>query len=95
MQLGQDAEIGEGALRGAMIASLVFALVLFIGVPVGISTLLRHGAAPSISAVLIEGVIRAAILIAYLLLIGMIPNVPPALSISRRRAHGDQLARVR
>jgi uncharacterized protein YqhQ len=75
VQLGQDAEIGEGALRGAMIASLVFALVLFIGVPVGISTLLRHGAAPSISAVLIEGVIRAAILIAYLLLIGMIPNV--------------------
>ena len=32
VQLGQDAEIGEGAIRGAMIASLVFALALFIGV---------------------------------------------------------------
>src|SRR5476649_2412099 len=33
VQLGQDAEIGDGALRGAMIASLVFALGLFIGLP--------------------------------------------------------------
>jgi uncharacterized protein YqhQ len=75
VQLGQDAEIGEGALRGAMIASLVFALGLFIGVPLLLSSLLRHSAAPSIGAVLLEGVIRAAILVAYLLLIGMIPNV--------------------
>ncbi len=75
VQLGQDAEIGEGALRGAMIASLVFALTLFIGVPLLLGGLLRHSSAPSISAVLIEGVIRAAILVVYLLLIGMIPNV--------------------
>jgi uncharacterized protein YqhQ len=75
VQLGQDAEIGEGAIRGAMIASLVFALALFIGVPLLLGGLLHHGATQSISAVLIEGVIRAAILILYLLLIGMIPNV--------------------
>jgi uncharacterized protein YqhQ len=75
VQLGQDAEIGEGALRGAMIASLVFALALFLGVPLLLGGLLRHSAAPSIGAVLIEGVIRAAILVLYLLLIGMLPNV--------------------
>jgi uncharacterized protein YqhQ len=75
VQLGQDAEIGEGAIRGAMIASLVFALGLFIGVPLLLGGLLHHGASQSISAVLIEGAIRAAVLILYLLLIGLIPNV--------------------
>jgi uncharacterized protein YqhQ len=75
VQLGEDAEISEGAMRGAMVASLVFALALFVGVPLLLGGLLRHSAAPSISAVLIEGVIRAAILVVYLLLIGMLPNV--------------------
>src|SRR3984957_4902972 len=75
VQLGQDAEIGEGALRGAMIGSLVFALVLLIGAPLLLGGLLHHGSSHSISAVLIEGVIRAAVLIVYLLLIGLIPNI--------------------
>jgi uncharacterized protein YqhQ len=75
VQLGEDAEIGEGALRGAMIASLLFALVLFIGAPLLLGGLLRHSTSDSVGGVLIEGVIRAAILVAYLLLISLIPNV--------------------
>ena len=43
VQLGQDAEIGEGAIRGAMIASLVFALALFIGAPLLLGGLLHRG----------------------------------------------------
>jgi uncharacterized protein YqhQ len=74
VQLGQDAEIGEGAMRGAMIASLVFALALFIGVPLLLGGLLHHGT-QSIASVLIEGVIRAGVLLGYLVLIGLIPNV--------------------
>jgi uncharacterized protein YqhQ len=74
VQLGQEAEIGTGAIRGAMIASLVFALALFIGLPLLLGGLLHH-ATQSITSVLIEGVIRAVILVAYLLLIGLIPNV--------------------
>jgi uncharacterized protein YqhQ len=74
VQLGQDAEIGDGAMRGAMIASLVFALALFIGLPLLLGGLLHHGT-ESITSVLIEGVIRAFVLIAYLLLISLIPNV--------------------
>ena len=74
VQLGQEAEIGTGAIRGAMIASLVFALALFIGVPLLLGGLLHH-ATQSITSVLIEGVIRAVILVSYLLLIGLIPNV--------------------
>jgi uncharacterized protein YqhQ len=75
VQLGQDAEIGEGALRGAMIGSLVFALLLFIGAPLLLGGLLHHGSSDSIGGVLIEGVIRAAVLVVYLLLISLIPNV--------------------
>jgi uncharacterized protein YqhQ len=74
VQLGQEAEIGAGAIRGAMIASVVFALALFIGLPLLLGGLLHH-ATQSITSVLIEGVIRAVILVAYLLLIGLIPNV--------------------
>ena len=74
VQLGDEAEISEGAMRGAMIASLVFALVLFIGLPLLLGALIHHGT-QSIASVLIEGVIRAAILIGYLLLISLLPNV--------------------
>jgi uncharacterized protein YqhQ len=74
VQLGQEAEIGTGAIRGAMIASLVFALALFIGVPLLLGGLLHH-TTQSITSVLIEGVIRAVILVGYLILIGLIPNV--------------------
>jgi uncharacterized protein YqhQ len=74
VQLGQEAEIGTGAIRGAMIASLVFALALFVGVPLLLGGLLHH-ATQSITSVLIEGVIRAVILVGYLILIGLIPNV--------------------
>jgi uncharacterized protein YqhQ len=74
VQLGQEAEIGTGAIRGAMIASLVVALALFIGVPLLLGGLLHH-ATQSITSVLIEGVIRAVILVGYLILIGLIPNV--------------------
>ncbi|HEY6469060.1 MAG TPA: DUF1385 domain-containing protein [Candidatus Dormibacteraeota bacterium] len=74
VQLGQDAEIGDSAMRGAMIASLVFALGLFIGLPLLLGGLLHHGT-ESITSVLIEGAIRAFVLVAYLILISLIPNV--------------------
>ena len=94
VQLGQDAEIGEGAIRDdASIASLVmFALALFVGVAL-LGGLLHRGS-QSISAVLIEGAIRAAVLLAYLLLIELIPG-GGSLSVSRRGAHGHQCARSR
>ncbi len=74
VQLGQDAEIGDGAIRGAMIASLLFALALFIGVPLLLGGILHHGT-QSITSVLIEGVIRLVVLVGYLFLISLIPNV--------------------
>ncbi len=75
VQLGADVEVGRRAMRVAMLISLVFALGLLIGAPLLLGGLLRHGGSQSITAVLIEGVIRAVVLLAYLLLIGQLRNI--------------------
>ena len=75
VQLGEDAEISTGTLRTTVAVSVVFALGLFIGLPLLIASLLHRSAQRSAGQVLLEGVLRAAILIGYLLVIGMVPNV--------------------
>ena len=75
VQLGEDAEIGRGAMRAAMATSLVFALALLIAAPLGLAQLLHRTGPQSITAVLVEGVIRGVLLIAYLMLIGTLRNI--------------------
>ena len=75
VQLGEDAEIGRGAMRAAMGVSLVFALGLLIAAPLGLAQLLHRSGPQSIQAVLVEGAIRAALLVAYLMLIGGLRNI--------------------
>ena len=74
VQLGEDAEIKPAAMRIAIATSVVFALLLFIGAPLALGALLHRGT-QSVTSVLIEGGIRALILVGYLLLIGQVPNV--------------------
>src|SRR5438132_629338 len=75
VQLGEDADISEGAMRAAMAVSLVFALLLFIGAPLGVSALLHRSSTQSITSVLIEGAARGLILLLYLFAIGLMPNI--------------------
>src|SRR5438309_7583889 len=75
VQLGDEAEFGAGTMRVAMLTALVFALLLFIGAPLLLGGLLHRGGSQTIAAVLIEGVIRGAILVLYLLLIGQLGNI--------------------
>ncbi|MBV8196076.1 MAG: DUF1385 domain-containing protein [Candidatus Dormibacteraeota bacterium] len=75
VQLGEEVQISSSTMRVAMAGSFVFAIALFIGAPLGISALLHRAPVQSVTGVLIEGGIRAAILIAYLLLIGQLPNI--------------------
>jgi uncharacterized protein YqhQ len=75
VQLGEDAQIPPAVMRLTMVTSVLFALVLFIGAPLGLSALLHHGGTQSITSVLIEGALRAGILVLYLLAIGQVPNV--------------------
>lgn len=75
VQLGEEVQLGNGTMRVAMAGSFVFAIALFIGAPLGLSALLHKAPVQSVTGVLIEGAIRGAILVAYLLLIGMLPNI--------------------
>jgi uncharacterized protein YqhQ len=75
VQIGEDVEIGRGAMRAALGVSLVFGLALLIGAPLLLGQLLRRSGPQSINAVLIEGAIRAVILLGYLLLIGRLRNI--------------------
>jgi len=75
VQLGEDIEVGRATMRVAMGISLVFAVGLLIGAPLGLAQVLHRTGAQSIQAVLVEGVIRAAILLVYLLLIGSLRNI--------------------
>jgi uncharacterized protein YqhQ len=75
IQIGEDVAIGPGAMRAVLAVSLVFALGLLIGAPLALGQLLHRGGAQSINAVLIEGAIRGALLIGYLLLIGRLRSI--------------------
>ena len=75
VQLGEEADFGAGPMRAAMLIALVFALLLFIGAPLLLTTLLRRGHSQSVVSVLIEGAIRGAVLIAYLLVIGRLRSI--------------------
>lgn len=75
VQLGEEAQLSPAAMRITMAVSVVFGLGLFIGAPLGISALLHRAPVRSITSVIIEGVLRAVILIAYLLLIGQVRSV--------------------
>jgi len=75
VQLGEDAELTPGAMRVTIGVSVVFGLGLFIGLPLLASSLLHRGAPQSVGSVLIEGVVRAAILLGYLFLVGRTRSV--------------------
>ena len=76
VQLGEDVELTPRMMRMTVAGSIIFALLLFIGGPALGQSLVHHGSAQrSVSAVLLEGVFRALILIAYLLIMGQIPSM--------------------
>ncbi|HXZ99168.1 MAG TPA: DUF1385 domain-containing protein [Candidatus Binatia bacterium] len=75
VQLGEDVELSAGAMRATVAVSAAFGLALFIGLPLLVSSLIRRGAPQSVGAVLLEGVARAAILLGYLWLIGLMRGV--------------------
>lgn len=75
LQLGEDVEISPRAMRATMGTALAFGLVLFMGLPFLAGRLLHQGATRSTTTIVIEGVARAAILLGYLTLIGLMPSV--------------------
>jgi uncharacterized protein YqhQ len=70
----EEIQLSKGAMRATVGVSIAFGLLLFIGLPLLAAALIHHGPR-TVGFVVIEGIARAAILLGYLLLIGMAPNV--------------------
>lgn len=72
---GDDVQIGKGALIGAMVASIGFAVALFFVLPLFLSTFAQQASGGDLAANLVEGGIRLAIFIGYITVIGMMSDI--------------------
>ncbi len=70
----QDVQIGKREITGSVMMAGVFALGLFIGLPLLLAGLAVHRSG-SFSFVLVEGLIRVGLVLGYLMAIGLIPDV--------------------
>ena len=71
---GQE-ELSGRAWTGAIIVSVVFAVGVFFVLPVGITSLIKNQLGSSFTFWLIEGIVRTAIFLGYLLLLSRIPDL--------------------
>jgi uncharacterized protein YqhQ len=77
-QLPEDEQAPEISGRtwvGTMVVALVFAIGLFFVVPVGLTSLIKHQLGSSLLFWLVEGTIRTAIFLGYLVLLSRIPDL--------------------
>jgi uncharacterized protein YqhQ len=75
-QLPEDEqEISSGAWAGTIVLALVFAIGLFFVVPVGLTSLVRHQLGSPVLFWAVEGVLRTAIFLGYLLLISRLRDL--------------------
>ena len=66
---GEDQQISGGAWVGTVAVALCFAIGLFFVVPVGLTSLVRHQLGSSVAFWAVEGVLRTAIFLGYLVLL--------------------------
>ena len=71
---GHNVEIGKKEITGSVAAAGVFALVLFIGLPLGLASLAVHRSG-SFVFVLVEGLSRVLLVLGYLSAISLLPDV--------------------
>jgi uncharacterized protein YqhQ len=67
--------IGDAALAGSLAVSLTLGVAIFFVGPLIITNLLRHQIGEGWLNITIEGVIRLALLLGYLYLIGRVPDI--------------------
>jgi len=70
-----EEELSSRAWTGAVIVSVVFAIGVFFVLPVGITSLIKHQLSSSFAFWLVEGLVRTAIFLAYLVLLSRIPDL--------------------
>jgi uncharacterized protein YqhQ len=70
-----EEELSGAAWTGAIAVSVVFAIGIFFVLPVGITSLIKHHLGSSFTFWLIEGVVRTAIFLGYLVLLSKIRDL--------------------
>jgi uncharacterized protein YqhQ len=75
-QLPEDnQEISGGAWVGTIVVALCFAVGLFFVVPVGLTSLVKHQLSSSVAFWAVEGVLRTAIFLGYLVLLSRLKDL--------------------
>src|SRR5436305_8664862 len=74
-QAEADEEISSRTWFGAVAVAVCFAVALFFVVPVGLTSLIKHQLGSSVAFWAVEGVIRTAIFLGYLVLLSRIPDL--------------------
>src|ERR1700683_3367379 len=72
----EGGEMSGGVWAGAIVLALVFAIGLFFVVPVVLTSLIKHQLGSSVLFWLVEGVVRTAIFLGYLLLLSRVRDLP-------------------
>jgi uncharacterized protein YqhQ len=70
-----EQEISGGAWAGTVVVALVFAIGLFFVLPVGLTSLVKHQLGSSLLFWLVEGVLRTAIFLGYLVLLSRLRDL--------------------
>ncbi|MBV9685134.1 MAG: DUF1385 domain-containing protein, partial [Solirubrobacterales bacterium] len=71
----EDQEISSGAWAGTVVVATLFAIGLFFVVPVGLTSLIKHQLGSSVAFWAVEGVVRTAIFLGYLLLLSRVHDL--------------------
>jgi uncharacterized protein YqhQ len=71
----EEQEISSGAWIGTVAVAAVFAIGLFFVVPVGVTSLIKHQLGSSVAFWAVEGVLRTAIFLGYLLLLSRVKDL--------------------
>ena len=70
-----DLEISGGVWAGTVVVAVIFAIGLFFVVPVGVTSLIKHQLGSSVLFWAVEGVLRTAIFLGYLLLLSRLRDL--------------------
>jgi uncharacterized protein YqhQ len=71
----ENIEIGPKAVTATILVSLVFSFGLFFGLPMLVGGAAQRRGGGTLAFTIVEGVTRAALLLAYLFLISLIPDI--------------------
>jgi uncharacterized protein YqhQ len=72
---GEDIELGKGTIALTMVVSLGFAVGLFFLLPLFLSTFAEDATSSDIAANAVEGLIRLAIFVGYIAVIGLMDDI--------------------